>query len=89
VTNGYVLLEDGGLAQSISNQFTLGSQQYRDRQQQTEPDDNDTTGLFKGTTTNAAGKPISFNGAVLQKQTNGFGQFLNGEQSGSVYLAPQ
>jgi hypothetical protein len=48
-----------------------------------------TTGLFKGSATNSAGKPVSFTGAVLQKQTKGFGLFLDGEQTGSVSLSPE
>jgi uncharacterized repeat protein (TIGR02543 family) len=89
LTDGYVLLEDGGLTQSISNQFTLGANNVVTGSDKLSLTITTTTGLFKGTTTNSAGATITFNGAVFQKQTNGFGQFLNGEQSGSVYVAPQ
>jgi uncharacterized repeat protein (TIGR02543 family) len=93
LTNGYVVLEDGGLAQSISNQFTLGANNIVTGSNKLSLTITTTTGLFKGTvpTTNTLGKAVSITitGAVLQKQTNGFGLFLNGDQSGSVYLAPQ
>jgi hypothetical protein len=87
LTDGYVLLENGDLAQSISNQFTLASDNVATGtglHLTITP----STGLFSGTVANSGGKPISVSGAVLQKQTNGFGLFLNNAQSGSVYLAP-
>jgi uncharacterized repeat protein (TIGR02543 family) len=89
LTNGYVLLEDGGLTQNISNQFVLGANNIAAGSNKLRLTLTTSTGLFQGTTTNAAGKTVSFNGAVLQKQTNGFGQFLNTNQSGGVFLAPQ
>jgi uncharacterized repeat protein (TIGR02543 family) len=93
LTNGYVLLEGGGLAQSISNQFFLESSSIVSGSNKLVLTMTTSTGLFKGAapTTNAAGKAasISFSGAVLQKQTNGFGLFLNGAQSGGVSIAPQ
>jgi len=86
-----VLLENGGLTQSISNQFTLGANNIVTGSNKLHLTITTTTGLFLGITANAAGKTVSFSGAVLQKQTNGFGQFLNAaqEQIGSVSLAPQ
>jgi len=89
LTNGYVLLEDGGLTPSITNQFVLGVNNIVTGSNKLHLTITTSTGLFQGTTTNAIGKTISISGAVLQKQTNGFGQFLNAGQSGSVYLAPQ
>jgi hypothetical protein len=89
LTNGYVLLEDGGLAQSISDPFTLGANNIVTGSNKLSLTLTTTTGLFQGTATNSAGKTVSFKGALLQKQTNGFGQFLNTTQSGSVSLLPQ
>jgi hypothetical protein len=93
LTNGYVLLEDGGLSQSISNQFTLGANNIVAGSNKLNLMITTTSGLFKGAvpTTNALGKPasITITGAVLQKQTNGFGQFLNADQTGNVSLSPQ
>jgi uncharacterized repeat protein (TIGR02543 family) len=89
LTNGYVLIQDGGLTQSISNQFTLEPDNIVAGSNKLDLATTTSTGLFKGAATNAEGKTISISGALLQKQTNGFGQFLNGDQSGSVYLAPR
>jgi len=89
LTNGYVLIEDGGLTQNISNQFTLSPNNIVAGSNKLRLTITTSTGLFQGTVTNAEGQTISISGAVLQEQTNGFGQFLNGAQSGSVYLAPQ
>ncbi len=82
LTSGYVLMEGGGLGQSISNQFTLSSKNVVAGGNKLQLTITTSTGLFKGSATNAEGKTVSFNGAVLQNQTNGFGQFLNGQQSG-------
>ena len=47
------------------------------------------TGLFSGSVTPpSGGKPISFSGALLQKQNAGAGFFLMTNASGSVTLAP-
>jgi hypothetical protein len=89
LTNGFVLLEEGGLTASISNQFTLGTNNIVTGSDKLRLTITASTGLFQGSTTNAAGETLSIRGAVVQKQTNGFGLFLNGEQSGSVYLAPE
>ena len=89
LTNGYVLLENGGLAQSISDQFTLGPNNVVAGSNKLRLTITTSTGLFQGTLTNAEGKTISITGAVLQKQNDGFGQFLNGDQTGNVYLAPE
>jgi hypothetical protein len=84
LTNGYVWLEDGGLTQSISNQFALSSNNIVTGSNKLKMTLTTTTGLFQGATTNATGKSVSFSGAVLQKQNIGYGQFLNAPQSGSV-----
>jgi hypothetical protein len=80
------------LTQSISNTFTLAPNNIvtgSDKLKLTFTTPTPPTGLFQGSVTNAEGKIVPFSGAVLQKQTNGFGQFLNGDESGSVSLAPQ
>ncbi len=88
LTNGYALLENGGLSPAISNLFTLKAKNMVAGSNKLHLTLTAANGLFQGSATNAQGKPISFSGAVLQKQTNGFGQFLNAAQTGSVYLAP-
>ena len=48
------------------------------------------TGLFSGSALPpAGGKTVSFKGAVLQKQTNGFGFFLGTDASGRVSIERQ
>jgi hypothetical protein len=89
LTNGYALLENGGLTESISNQFFLAANNSVTGSNKLHLTLTTTTGLFKGTTTNALGKTVSFSGAVLQNQTNGFGEFINGAQTGSVFIAPR
>jgi hypothetical protein len=74
---------------SITNRFILASNNLVAGSDHLRLTNTTSTGLFQGATTNAAGKIISFSGAVFQKQTNGFGLFLNTNQTGSVYLAPQ
>jgi len=45
------------------------------------------SGLMTGSVTPPFGEAVSFNGAVLQKQTNGFGFFLGTSASGRVSLS--
>jgi uncharacterized repeat protein (TIGR02543 family) len=88
LTAGYVLLENGGLPQSVSNRFTLAVNNKVTGTGKLTLAFAAATGLFQGSATNSSGKTILFNGALLQKQTNGFGLFLNGSQTGGVLLAP-
>jgi hypothetical protein len=89
LTNGYVILTNGGLTQDITNQFVLGANSVVTGSNKLHLTFATSTGLFQGATTNAEGKTISISGAVLQKQTNGCGLFLNGDQSGSVSITNQ
>jgi hypothetical protein len=89
LTDGGVTLEGAGLTQNIINQFTLAPNNVVTGSDKLHLTFTMATGLFQGTTTNAQGKTVSFSGAVLQKQTNGFGQFVNGAQTGSVSVSAQ
>ena len=89
LTNGNVILTNGGLTQDITNPFVLGANNVVTGSNKLHLTFATSTGLFQGTTTNAEGKTISISGAVLQKQTNGYGLFLNGDQSGSVSITNQ
>ncbi len=89
LTNGDVLLMNGGLPENIGDQFTLGANNVVTGSDKLSLTITTTTGLFKGSATNSLGATVSFTGAVFQKQTNGYGQFLNANQTGDVYLAPQ
>jgi hypothetical protein len=42
--------------------------------------------VFNGSTTNSAGKTVSFHGALLQNQLSGGGYFLGSTQSGNVFF---
>jgi hypothetical protein len=88
LTNGYVLMDGGGLAQNISNQFTLEPNNNVKGSNKLTLTITPSSGLFQGAATNALGKTISLSGAVLQKRNSGFGQFLNHGQIGNVTLAP-
>jgi hypothetical protein len=89
LTDGDVVLGGAGLSQSISNQFTLAPNNVVTGTGKLHLTFTTGTGLFQGTTTNAQGKTVSFSGAVLQKQTNGFGQFVNGAETGSASILSQ
>jgi hypothetical protein len=89
LSKGYVFLQGGGLAESISNQFNLSANSIVTGSNKLALTMATATGLFQGTATNAQGKIITISGAVLQNETNGFGQFLNAGQIGNASLAPQ
>src|SRR5947209_272468 len=82
---GRLILENGRLSMPITNRIHLDS-----RNRVTNLSSNKLTlsiatssGLFHGQLTPPeTNKPISFSGAVLQKQNRGSGFFLNGSQSG-------
>ena len=47
------------------------------------------SGLFQGSVLNSdTGKSLKFQGALLQDMNLGLGYFLNGDQSGLIYLGP-
>ncbi|MGO9201588.1 MAG: Ig-like domain-containing protein [Limisphaerales bacterium] len=89
LTDGYVALEGGDLAQNMSDQITLGA-----NNRATDLSGNKltltfttSTGLFTGRVTDpATGKPVSFNGVVLQRSNVGYGYFLGKDQSGQVLI---
>jgi len=87
---GELVLENGTLAQSFTNSFSLDS-----ANKVTSPDKLTLTittgsGLFRGTAYDpATGKAISFNGALLQKQNRGAGYFRQADLTGRVIIEPQ
>jgi hypothetical protein len=84
-------LQGGELTETNTSAFTLND---RNQVSSTNPGLKLTfvpgTGLFRGHIPNpdVPAKKLSFNGAVLQNQTNGFGYFLGTNQSGSVLITP-
>ena len=85
-TDGQLLLTDGNLSQTITNQIVDSNNEA------TGPDAKLTfkasSGLFKGSVMNpATGQPIAVNGIVLQNQNIGAGFFLGTAASGNVLLS--
>jgi hypothetical protein len=88
-TEGQLSLTNGDLAQSITNQVALGPDASAADPSAVKLAFNDASGLFKGSVTNpATGKPIVFNGAVLQNQNFGAGYFPSATETGSILLTP-
>jgi len=90
-TDGMVVLSDGNLAGSFTNQVQLTANNTV-----VNLDDNGlqlginvSSGLMSGNIQDpATGKYLSFKGIVLQKQNAAGGFFLNQNQSGEVYFGP-
>ena len=90
-TNGLVVLENANLTQPITNRISISP-----KNKVTNLDSNKlsltfatSSGLFHGNVVDPATlKNIAFSGALLQKQTNGFGFFLDNNQSGHMLLTP-
>ena len=91
--NGMVLLTDGNLAASVSNNVAVG---LNNKVANLGGNSSKLTvtltpakGLFTGTVTptNSAAA-IKFNGVILQKQQMGAGYFLGTNQSGQVFFGP-
>lgn len=83
-SGGSMILQQGGLAQSFTNAFTLGS-----NNQIVGVNVKITTksGVFQGTAVDPnSGASIPVSGVLLQKQNGGYGFFLGNAQSGAVYL---
>jgi uncharacterized repeat protein (TIGR02543 family) len=89
-TNGMIVLQEGNLADSITNSLIIGANNKVTGTNNLVLSFVPATGLFHGSVKNpATGKPIPVNGAVLQKQENGFGTFLGTNQTGQVFLGSQ
>jgi hypothetical protein len=89
LTNGVLILDNGNLAQSLTNSFILG---VNNKATGTNMSLTITTksGLFQGKATNSTTKSvISIKGALLQKQNVGYGQFQGASESGAVFIEPK
>jgi hypothetical protein len=83
LTNGVLSLEGGNLPGSLTNAFTLGTNNVAVGTNGLTLTITNATGLFQGRLTNpATGKIIKLNGVALQKSTAGYGTFLGTNQSG-------
>lgn len=86
-SGGISVLQQGGLAQSFTNNFTLGSDNKVTSPNGLSMTITTASGLFKGTARNPNdGTSIPINGVLLQKQDAAYGTFLGTDQSGAVYL---
>jgi len=95
LTNGAVSLDDQTSLQYLSQPLPITTDEFFLRSNNLVAGSNKltltfttTSGLFHGAATNAAGKTVTFSGAVLQKQNAGYGLFLDTNRSGSVTIAP-
>jgi hypothetical protein len=93
LSQGQLVLANGGLTQDLTNLFLLGANNRVVNQgpNRMNLSFSPSSGLFQGSMANPANhnKSIAFSGAVLQKQTNGFGLFLTTNQAGGVFLSPR
>jgi hypothetical protein len=89
-TDGQIILEGGNLSDSITNGLSISPNNVISGTNNLKLSFTTTTGLFQGSVINpATGKPIAVKGALLQKQSLGYGYFLGTNQTGSVILGPQ
>src|ERR1051326_88286 len=88
-TDGQIILENGNLSQSIINGLSIANNKITATNKLSLAFTT-VTGLFHGSVINPdTGKPITVNGALLQKQDSGFGYFLGTNQTGRVTLESQ
>jgi hypothetical protein len=88
---GVLSLENGGLSDPVIHDITLDSANKVTNLTDSKSKIKITTssGLFKGKVTNPdTGKSVPVTGVVLQNQNYGAGHFINGTETGSVYLGP-
>ena len=88
-SNAELILENGGLFQNITNSFSLDANSKVTNQSSNKMNLSFTlsSGLFKGSVViPGSAKGVRVRGAVLSKQTNAFGFFSEGAQSGSAFL---
>ncbi len=86
---GIVVLEQGNLAQSLTNAFTLSTNNRVTGTNRLSLNINTSSGLFSGKVTNPSnGQRLAIYGALLLKQNAGFGYFPSVDQTGPVYLGP-
>lgn len=85
--NGQIVLAHGNLLDSITNNLSIDLNSKITGTNKLVLSFTTATGLFHGSVLNPdTGKPITINGALLQKQDAGYGYFLGTDQTGSVTL---
>jgi hypothetical protein len=90
LSTGFVWLAKGNLPQSAcTNSAVLGANNVVTGTNRLNLSINLGTGFFKGGMVNPeTGKPIAFQGVVLQEQNIGIGMFMGTNQSGGMILEP-
>lgn len=84
---GTAILQQGGLSPALTNSFTLSTHDIASGTNNFKTTIAFFTGVFKGSIINPENKiSIPFNGVVLTNQNAGFGYFISGGQSGSVFI---
>jgi cyclophilin family peptidyl-prolyl cis-trans isomerase len=89
LTNAVVAFTNGNLSADFTNTITVDAKgkMINESTNKLSLSASKSSGTFSGSATPpAGGKAVSFKGAVLQKQTNGFGFFLGTNASGRVSI---
>jgi len=87
---GVIVLERGNLAQGLTNEFTLNTNNRVAGSNRLSLTISTSSGLFSGTVTNPTNGPrLAIKGALLLKQNAGFGYFPGVDQTGPLYLGPE
>lgn len=87
---GVVVLQQGTLAQSLTNGFALSTNNRVTGTNKLTLTLSTSSGLFSGKVTNPTnGQRLTIQGALLQKQNAGFGYFPASGQTGPLYLGPE
>lgn len=87
--SGFAVLQQAGLQTDLTNSFTLSTHDIATGTNKFKATIAFFTGVFKGTMVDPANNvSIPFSGVVLDDQNAGFGFFINGNQSGSVFIGP-
>jgi hypothetical protein len=86
-TDGMIVLQEGNLSDAVTNSLTIGAKNKVTGTNGLSLSFVTASGLFHGSVKNpATSKAITVNGAILQKQNQGFGTFLGTNQTGQVFL---
>jgi hypothetical protein len=85
---GELVLDGGGLSSGLNIPLELGANnRVMSSGQKVSLNVNGATGLFRGSVSDG-GKPLQFQGVLLQGENTGYGFFLGASQSGQVLLTP-
>jgi hypothetical protein len=88
-----IVLSGGGLSESVTNGISLTTNNKvlaANPAAKLTLNITSSNGLFRGTVIDPqTGKPLAFQGVLFEQGQAGLGYFLNGSQSGKVYLNPQ